>query len=87
MAKPVPEPDQALLDDLVVANRVLYHKNIVDGLGHVSVRHDKDPQMYVLAAERAPGLVRREDLAVYDLDSNAVTLCERRPYNERFIHG
>ena len=87
MAKPIPEPDQALLDDLVVANRVLYHKNIVDGLGHVSVRHDKDPQMYVLAAERAPGLVRREDLAVYDLDSNALTLRERRPYNERFIHG
>src|ERR1700730_3230548 len=30
---------------------------------------------------------RREDLAVYDLDSNALTLRERRPYNERFIHG
>jgi ribulose-5-phosphate 4-epimerase/fuculose-1-phosphate aldolase len=87
MTQSIPQPDQALLDDLVAANRILYSKNIVDGLGHVSVRHDKDPNKYVLAAERAPGLVKREDLAIYDLDSNAVTLRERRPYNERFIHG
>ena len=87
MAQSVPQPDQALLDDLVAANRILYKKEIVDGLGHVSVRHDKNPQLYILAAERAPGLVEREDLAIYDLDSNAQTLQNRRPYNERFIHG
>ncbi len=52
-----PEPDASLLDDLVAANHVLYAKGIVDGLGHVSVRHDKDPSMYLLAAERAPALV------------------------------
>lgn len=87
MTSSVPSPDAAILDDLVAANRILYHKAIVDGLGHVSVRHDKDPNLYVLAAERAPGLVTRDDLAIYDLDSNAQTLKERRPYNERFIHG
>ena len=31
--------------------------------------------------------MNHEDLAIYDLDSNALTLRERRPYNERFIHG
>jgi HCOMODA/2-hydroxy-3-carboxy-muconic semialdehyde decarboxylase len=87
MAQSVPPADQGLFDDLVAANRILYAKNVVDGMGHVSVRHDKEPNLYVLAAERAPGLVRREDLAIYDLDSNAQTLRERRPYNERFIHG
>jgi ribulose-5-phosphate 4-epimerase/fuculose-1-phosphate aldolase len=87
MALSAPPVDQALLDDLVAANRILYTKNIVDGLGHVSARHDKDPNLYVMAAEKAPGLVEREDLAIYDLDSNAQTLRDRRPYNERFIHG
>jgi len=87
MAPSPPPVDQALLDDLVAANHILYTKNIVDGLGHVSARHDKDPNLYVLAAEKAPGLVGREDLAIYDLDSNAQTLRDRRPYNERFIHG
>jgi len=87
MAPSPPPVDQALLDDLVAANHILYTKNIVDGLGHVSARHDKDPNLYVLAAEKAPGLIEREDLAIYDLDSNAQTLRDRRPYNERFIHG
>jgi ribulose-5-phosphate 4-epimerase/fuculose-1-phosphate aldolase len=80
-------PDASILDDLVAANGVLYHKGIVDGLGHISVRHDKDPNFYVMAAEKAPGLVNRDDLAIYNLDSIAQTLKERRPYNERFIHG
>lgn len=87
MTQNVQTPDSALLDDLVTANRILYAKNIVDGLGHVSARHDKDASMYVLAAERAPGLVTKDDLAIYDLNSNALTLTERRPYLERFIHG
>lgn len=87
MTERPPEPDAAMLDDLVAANRVLYAKGIVDGLGHISMRHDKNPEMYVLAAERAPALVKKEDLAIYDLDSNALTLKDRRPYLERFIHG
>jgi ribulose-5-phosphate 4-epimerase/fuculose-1-phosphate aldolase len=84
---PVEQPSSELLEDLVAANRILYAQKIVDGLGHVSIRHDKNPNLYVLAAERAPGLVSRTDLAIYDLDSNAQTLKDRRPYNERFIHG
>ena len=36
---------------------------------------------------RRPVSSDREDLAIYDLDSNAQTLRDRRPYNERFIHG
>jgi len=80
---PVEQPSSALLQELVAANRILYAQKIVDGLGHVSVRHDKNPNLYVLAAERAPGLVSRKDLAIYDLDSNAQTLRDRRPYNER----
>lgn len=87
MASDIKQPDSALLDDLVAANHVLYKKGIVDGLGHISVRHDKDPGLYVLASEKAPGLVTRDDLAIFDLNSNALTLTERRPYNERFIHG
>jgi ribulose-5-phosphate 4-epimerase/fuculose-1-phosphate aldolase len=83
----VVHPSKELLDDLVAANRILYAQKIVDGLGHVSVRNDKNPKTYLLAAERAPGLVNYQDLAIYDLDSNALTLQERRPYNERFIHG
>jgi ribulose-5-phosphate 4-epimerase/fuculose-1-phosphate aldolase len=87
MSRDTPQVSPLILEDLVHANHILYTRGIVDGLGHISARHDKDPSIYVLAAEKAPGRVTKEDLALYDLNSNALTLKDRRPYLERFIHG
>lgn len=87
MPRELPEAARSLLEDLVIGNRILYARGIVDGLGHISARHDKDPSIYILAAEKAPGRVTLSDLALHDLDSNALTLKDRRPYLERFIHG
>lgn len=33
------EPDTSLVEKLVAANRILYDQGVVDGLGHISVRH------------------------------------------------
>ncbi len=79
--------DPALLDDLVAANRILYDQGVVDGFGHVSVRHDKDPNRYLLSKSMAPALVTRDDIIEYDLDSNPVDANGRTSYLERFIHG
>ena len=46
--------DPALIDDLVAANRILYDQGVVDGFGHVSVRHDKNPEHFLLARSMAP---------------------------------
>jgi HCOMODA/2-hydroxy-3-carboxy-muconic semialdehyde decarboxylase len=79
--------DSAVLDDLVAANRILYDQGVVDGFGHVSVRHDKDPNRYLLSRSMAPALVTRDDIVEYDLDSNPVDAAGRTSYLERFIHG
>jgi ribulose-5-phosphate 4-epimerase/fuculose-1-phosphate aldolase len=76
-----------LLDDLVAANRILYDQGVVDGFGHVSVRHDKDPNRYLLSRSMAPALVTVDDILEYDLDSNPVDARGRTSYLERFIHG
>ena len=39
----------ALAEKLVYANRILYDQGIVDGLGHVSVRHDSAPGVFLLS--------------------------------------
>src|SRR3978361_568538 len=62
--------DPALVDDLVAANRILYDQGVVDGFGHVSVRHDKDTSRYLLSRSMAPALVTADDILEYDLDSN-----------------
>jgi len=76
-----------LLADLVVANWILYDEDVLDGFGHVSVRHDKDPQRYVMARHMAPGLVTEADVLDFTLDSQPVVDIGKRYYSERFIHG
>jgi ribulose-5-phosphate 4-epimerase/fuculose-1-phosphate aldolase len=80
-------PDSELVDKLVVANRILYQQGVVDGFGHVSVRHDKSLGLFLLARNMAPGLVRREDIITFDLDGAALDAEGRRVYLERYIHG
>lgn len=80
-------PDAKLIEDLVAANRILFDQGVVDSFGHISVRHDKDPNRYLLARNVAPALVKAEDIMEFDLDSNAIDLRDRRIYLERFIHG
>ena len=79
--------DPALIDDLVAANRILYDQGVVDGFGHVSTRHDKDPNRYLLSRSMAPALVTADDILEYDLDSVPVDARGRTSYLERFIHG
>jgi ribulose-5-phosphate 4-epimerase/fuculose-1-phosphate aldolase len=82
-----PAPDPALVDDLVTANHILYSEGVVDGFGHVSARHDKDPKYFLLARSMAPGLVTKSDILVFDLDGNAVAADGAALYLERFIHS
>jgi ribulose-5-phosphate 4-epimerase/fuculose-1-phosphate aldolase len=80
-------PDPTLIDKVVIANRILYDQGVVDGLGHVSARHNSDPNQFMLSCNRAPGLVRHADVLCYDLDGNTVSPTTERSYLERFIHG
>jgi ribulose-5-phosphate 4-epimerase/fuculose-1-phosphate aldolase len=81
-----PAADPALIEDLVAANRILYHAGVVDGFGHVSARHDRAPDRFLLARSMAPGLVAAADILVFDRDGNPVEPGPA-PYLERFIHS
>ena len=79
--------NQTLIEDLVAANRILVDQGVLDGYGHVSARHDRDPNRYVMSRSIAPELVTAGDLMEYDLDSVPVDARGRVSYLERFIHG
>src|SRR5687767_7163483 len=84
---PASPPRPALVEDLVVANRILANEGVVDGYGHVSVRNPANPNSYFLASAGAPALVTRADITEYDLDSKPMTNTSATGYSERFIHG
>jgi ribulose-5-phosphate 4-epimerase/fuculose-1-phosphate aldolase len=81
------DADRALIDDLVAANRILYNEGVVDGFGHVSGRHDRNPERFLLARSMARGLVTAADLMEFDLAGDPVDPQGRTPYLERFIHS
>jgi len=83
----VPPLAPGLTTDLIAGNKILYHFDIVDAFGHISVRHDADPNVYVMARHLAPGLVTADDLVPFDLDSNPLIETSHRFYSERYIHG
>jgi HCOMODA/2-hydroxy-3-carboxy-muconic semialdehyde decarboxylase len=77
----------AAISEVVIANRVVAHLRLVDSFGHVTVRNPENPQRFFMSRARAPGLVTKEDILEFNLDSTAADLRGLRPYAERFIHG
>ena len=87
MAQTTGPADPALISDIVAANRILFDQGVVDGFGHVSVRHDKNPDHFLLARSMAPGLVKAEDIVEHDRDGEAVGRHGPVLYLERYIHS
>ena len=80
-------PDPQLLEDLVAAYRILAAQGVVDGYGHVSARHDKSPERFLISRSLAPQLVTQTDIVELDMDAVPVTENAPRLYLERFIHS
>src|ERR1700674_2945864 len=76
-----------LIQDLVIANRILAREEGVDAYGHVSVRHPDNPNRFLIARSLAPELVGPEDIVELDLDGQPVRDEDRSLYLERFIHA
>jgi HCOMODA/2-hydroxy-3-carboxy-muconic semialdehyde decarboxylase len=85
-AQPTPELTP-LVEDLVAANRILYRQGVLDGFGHVSVRHPVNPDRFLMSTAKAPGRVSAEDIMEFDLDGKAIDRRDRPIYAERFIHS
>ncbi len=79
--------DRAVLEEIAIANRILFDQGVVDAFGHISLRHPSRPDRYLLACNKAPASVTADDIIEFDLDSNPINAEGRGIYLERFIHG
>ncbi len=82
-----PSMNTILTHKLALANRILAHHGIVDGFGHISVRDPDSAAHFYLSCNRAPGLVRPDDILRYDLNGDLAAPSDKRSYLERFIHS
>jgi HCOMODA/2-hydroxy-3-carboxy-muconic semialdehyde decarboxylase len=75
------------LRDLVIANRILAREGVVDGYGHISLRHPDKPDRFLMSRSRSPELVTMDDLLEHGLDGEPVAADAPPVYLERFIHA
>ena len=75
------------VEELVIANHILYDQNAVDGYGHISVRNPSNPNTFFLARSVAPSVVKVEDIMEFDMNGKALNGDARVAYGERFIHS
>jgi ribulose-5-phosphate 4-epimerase/fuculose-1-phosphate aldolase len=78
---------EGVIDDLVAANRILAQERIVDGYGHVSVRHPVTPERFLMSRSLAPESVEAADVMEYGLNGEPIDARGRSSYQERFIHS
>ncbi len=86
-SNPIPGVDAAQLDEIVIGSRILADFGVLDGFGHVSMRHPTNPNHFLMARSLAPALVTADDIMEFDLDGNAVDPRGRTVFLERFIHS
>jgi HCOMODA/2-hydroxy-3-carboxy-muconic semialdehyde decarboxylase len=72
---------------LALANRIVAHEGVLDGFGHISIRHPGDPSRYLLSRSRSPELIEPSDILEFTLDSELLTKGDYLPYGECVIHG
>jgi HCOMODA/2-hydroxy-3-carboxy-muconic semialdehyde decarboxylase len=94
VAQPAPSSagpaDPKLVEDLVAAGRILADHGLLDGWGHVSVRHNRDPNRFLMSRGLSADLVTEKDILEFDLDSRPVDthgLPMSALFTERCIHG
>jgi HCOMODA/2-hydroxy-3-carboxy-muconic semialdehyde decarboxylase len=81
------QPDPALLDDLVAANRILSDHGVLDAYGHLSARDPQSHGHYWISRSMSPALVTADDIIACDLDNRPVNPGETRLFFERVMHG
>src|SRR5262245_56472726 len=79
--------DQAVITDLVLANRVLASEDlrVLNVYGHVSYRSRTNPAHFFIARNIAPKLVTAKDIYESDLEGKPLTGNRQDMYPERFI--
>ncbi|MCC6780435.1 MAG: class II aldolase/adducin family protein [Hyphomicrobiales bacterium] len=83
----MPGPLDEARYELALANRIIANEGVLDGFGHVSMRHPSDPNRYLLGRSRSPELIEPTDIYEFTLDSEPVAADGVILYGERVIHG
>ena len=79
--------DRGAMEDLAAASRILADQGVFDAAGHVSMRHPRHTERFLMSRSLAPALVTSDDIMEFNLDCEACEARGRTGFIERFLHG
>ncbi|KAF1934910.1 arad-like aldolase/epimerase [Clathrospora elynae] len=78
----------ALLSTLITANHILHYHNVLDAMGHVSVRNPDTNTTFFIALQLGPAVVSGpEDIGEYLVEDGSPVKGTMGGYAERYIHS
>ena len=80
------DPDEAAIEDVIMASHILTNEGILDSFGHISARSKKNPDRFFIPRAMPPALVSRADIVEVGLDCKPVAANAPRLNGERYIH-
>lgn len=79
---------QGLLSTLITANHILHYHNVLDAMGHVSVRNPYTNNTLFIALQLGPAVVSGDqDIGEYRVEDGSPLEGTEGGYAERFIHS
>jgi HCOMODA/2-hydroxy-3-carboxy-muconic semialdehyde decarboxylase len=76
-----------VLEELGAASRILVDQGVFDAAGHVSMRHPRAADRFLMSRSLAPQLVTADDIMEFTLDSEPCEPPGRQPFIERYLHA
>ena len=76
-----------VLEELAAASRILVDQGVFDAAGHVSMRHPRAADRFLMSRSLAPQLVTADDIMEFTLDSEPCEPPGRQPFIERYLHA
>lgn len=81
------EVERGVLENLAAASRILADQGVFDAAGHVSMRHPRRAERFLMSRSLAPALVTADDILELTLDCEVCDAGARPAFIERFLHG
>ncbi|MCC6305145.1 MAG: class II aldolase/adducin family protein [Rhodobacteraceae bacterium] len=78
---------QRLLDKLVAASRILVREGVLDVFGHLSIRDERNPDVFWLSTALPASRVEAKDMMAFDLAGEPLEPAMAPLFSERYIHA
>jgi ribulose-5-phosphate 4-epimerase/fuculose-1-phosphate aldolase len=76
-----------MLEDVAAGSRILADQGVFDAAGHVSMRHPRHDERFLMSRALAPALVTADDIIELTLDGDTCGAERRSAFIERFLHA